>query len=197
MEGKNEELGKKQILKLVKEIDDSFTLPERNVDKPFKMSVEGTFNISGRGTVVTGTIDQGKIKSGKDIHIYGYSNEPTQATITGIETFKKKLDWGEAGDNVGILLRGLKREDVQRGQVLAEMNSLEQHQCIEAQIYFLTEEEGGRKKGFQSGFKPQVFINTADISTSIKLPEGTELGMPGDNLTLQMRFRTKMPIEKN
>jgi elongation factor Tu len=196
LEGNNPELGVDKVNELIKIMDEEIEIPTRDIDKPFQMSIESTYNIEGRGTVVTGTIEQGKVKIGDDIEIIGFSDNPKKSQVTGVETFRKSLDRGEAGDNVGLLIRGLTKKDVQRGQVVAKPGSVKTGRCFEAQIYFLTEEEGGRKKGFYTGFKPVCFIRTADIASTLVLPEKQRICMPGDHATVKVKLNAKMPIEK-
>jgi len=159
LEGKDPEMGQKKIEELLNVMDNDIPVPEREVDKPFLMSIESTFNIKGRGTVVTGTIEQGKAKVGEEVEILGYGPNPTKTTITGIETFRKQLDRGEAGDNIGLLLRGVTRKNANRGMIICKPGSKSVGQCFQAQIYLLKEEEGGRKSSFNSGFKPQVTLS--------------------------------------
>jgi len=177
-------------------MDTNIPLPERNIDKPLLMSVESTFTIAGRGTVVTGTIEQGKVKAGEDVELVGYSKKITKTTITGIETFRKSLDYGEAGDNIGMLVRSLTRDDVFRGQVIAKPGSLTVNQNIEANIYVLKEEEGGRKKPFVNGYRPQCFIRTADVAGDLYLPENVKMAMPGDNLIVKIRLTFPLSVQQ-
>ena len=195
LEGTNPEMGMDKVRQLIAVMDEDIPIPDRNVDKPFLMAIESTYNIEGRGTVVTGTIEQGKIKTGDEVEIVGYSKPVKKTGITGVETFKKSLDRGEAGDNVGLLIRGLTRKDVQRGMMMAKPGLLKEGKCVEAQIYFLTEDEGGRKKGFYTGFRPQCFIRTADIACDLVLPDSVRVGMPGDNITMKMRLSVGIPME--
>lgn len=174
------------IVKLADAIDEYFEVPDRPKDKPFLMPVEDVFSISGRGTVVTGRIERGTVKVGDEVEILGI--KPTQkTTCTGVEMFKKSLDQGEAGDNVGILLRGTKKEEVERGQVLAKPGTITPHTKFEAEVYVLSKEEGGRHTPFFKGYRPQFYFRTTDVTGAIELPEGTEMVMPGDN--------TKMTVE--
>jgi len=193
IEGRNDNIGKNKIIELMKTIDTFIPEPIRVIDKPFLMPVEDVFSIGGRGTVVTGRIEQGVIKTGDDIDILGL--RPTlRSTCTGVEMFKKTLDRGQAGDNVGILLRGAKKEDVTRGQVLIQPGSLKCHSEFEASVYALTENEGGRHTPFMTNYRPQFFIRTADITGKITLPEGVEMVMPGDNVTLTVTLIHAVPI---
>jgi elongation factor Tu len=194
LNGENSEIGENKVIELLKTMDDIIPIPERPIDKPFVMSIEGTYNIEGRGTVVVGTIEQGKVKPGDEVEIIGYNNESKKTTVTGVETFKKTLDYGEAGDNVGLLIRGLTRKNVFRGQTICKPNALSVHQCFEAQIYIMKEEEGGRKKGFYTGFRPQVFLRTADVAADIILPPQLKIAMPGDNLTVKFRLNNPLAL---
>eukprot|EP01017_Pseudomicrothorax_dubius_P047540 TRINITY_DN855_c0_g1_i2.p1 TRINITY_DN855_c0_g1~~TRINITY_DN855_c0_g1_i2.p1 ORF type:complete len:437 (+),score=175.76 TRINITY_DN855_c0_g1_i2:66-1376(+) len=196
LNGTDPEIGEKKVLELLDAMDKNIPIPQREVDKPFMMSVEGTFTIAGRGTVVTGTVEAGKVKIGDEVDIYGYHKDPLRTTITGIETFRKQLDYGEAGDNVGLLIRALTRDQVFRGCVLAKPGTIQQNRTCEAAIYILKEEEGGRKKPFLSGYRPQCYIRTADIAADIILSENVKLAMPGDNLEVKMRLQFPLPIEK-
>ena len=195
LEGDTSEIGEASILKLVEEMDRYIPEPEREIDKSFLMPIEDIFSISGRGTVVTGRIERGTIKVGEDVDIVGL--RPTQkTTCTGVEMFKKLLDSGQAGDNVGVLLRGTKREDVERGQVLSKPGSITPHTVFEAEIYVLTKEEGGRHTPFLDGYKPQFYFRTTDVTGSIKLAEGTEMIMPGDNTTIKVSLIAPVAMEE-
>ena len=196
LEGNNPELGMDKVKELLSVMDEQIGIPERDLDKPFQMAIESTYNIEGRGTVVTGTIEKGKVKTGDEVEIIGYHDAPKKSAVTGVETFKKTLDRGEAGDNVGLLLRGIGKKDVQRGQVITKPGLMKNSNCFEAQVYFLTEEEGGRKTGFYTGFRPVCFLRTADIACDLVLPEKTRIGMPGDNITIKIRLCNNLPIEK-
>jgi len=193
LNGENKEIGEDKVIELLQTMDEVIPIPERPIDKPFVMSIEGTYNIEGRGTVVVGTIEQGKVKAGDEVEILGYG-EAKKTTVTGVETFKKTLDYGEAGDNVGLLIRGLTRKNVFRGQTIAKPSSLTTHLCFEAQIYVMREEEGGRKKGFYTGFRPQVFLRTADVAADIILPKEVKIAMPGDNLTVKFRLNNALAL---
>lgn len=183
LEGDTSEIGEPAILKLVAAMDEYFPLPERDIDKPFLMPIEDVFSISGRGTVVTGRIERGIIEVGQEVEVVGI--RPTvKSTVTGVEMFRKLLKEGRAGDNVGILLRGLKREDVERGQVLAKPGTITPHTKFEAEIYVLSKEEGGRHTPFIAGYKPQFYFRTTDVTGSIELPAGVEMIMPGDNVKI-------------
>ena len=184
LEGDQSEIGVPAILKLVDALDTWIPTPERDVDKPFLMPVEDVFSISGRGTVVTGRIERGIIKVGDEIEIVGI--RPTQkTTVTGVEMFRKLLDQGQAGDNAGLLLRGTKRDDVERGQVLAKPGSITPHTEFEAEVYVLSKDEGGRHTPFFSNYRPQFYFRTTDVTGTIKLPEGVEMAMPGDHVTIE------------
>jgi len=186
----------KKILELVDAMDSYFPDPVRELDKPFLMPVEDIFSIEGRGTVVTGKIEQGKVKVGEEIEIVGI--KPTsKSTVTGVEMFNKQLQEGLAGDNAGILLRGLKKEDITRGQVLAAPGSITPHTEFEAEIYVLKKEEGGRHTPFFKGYKPQFYIRTTDVTGEIELPDGTEMVMPGDTITLKVKLQVPVAINDN
>lgn len=194
LKGTDDKLGKEAILELMKACD-AFPSPERVLDKPFSMPVEDVFSIQGRGTVATGRIEQGIVKAGEDVELIGIV--PTQkTTVTGVEMFKKSLTQGQAGDNCGLLLRGLKRDQVQRGQVLCKPGSITPHKKFEAEIYVLNKDEGGRHTPFFSNYRPQFFMRTADITGTITLPEGTEMVMPGDNITAVFELITPIALEK-
>jgi elongation factor Tu len=187
LEGRDEEVGKKAILELMKAVDSYIPQPDRPKDKPFLMPIEDVFTISGRGTVVTGRIERGIVKVGDDIEIVGL--KPTsKTTCTGVEMFRKLLDQGEAGDNVGVLLRGTKREEVERGQVLAKPGSITPHTNFQCEAYILTKEEGGRHTPFFSNYRPQFYFRTTDVTGSVKLPQGTEMVMPGDNIRMEVEL---------
>lgn len=194
--GENPEIGEKRVLELLKTMDETIPIVERPIDKPFLMSVEGTYNIEGRGLVIVGTVEQGRVKPGEDIEIIGYDKDFKKTTVTGVETFKKSLDAGEAGDNIGLLVRGLTRKQISRGMVMCKPGSQKLSQCFEASVYFLTDAEGGRKKGFYTGYRPQIFLRTADVATDIVLPPNVKIGMPGDNLTVKMRVAVPMCIQE-
>ena len=183
LEGDQSEIGVPAILKLVDALDTLIPEPERDIDKPFLMPVEDVFSISGRGTVVTGRIERGVIKVGEEIEIVGI--RPTQkTTVTGVEMFRKLLDQGQAGDNAGLLLRGTKRDDVERGQVLCKPGSIKPHTEFEAEVYVLSKDEGGRHTPFFKGYRPQFYFRTTDITGAVELPEGVEMVMPGDNVKM-------------
>ncbi|MBT5827582.1 MAG: elongation factor Tu [Alphaproteobacteria bacterium] len=189
LEGKDDAgLGKASIDALMAAVDADFPNPERAIDGNFLMSVEDVFSISGRGTVATGRIEQGIVKVGEEVEIVGITEETQKSTCTGVEMFRKLLDQGQAGDNVGILLRGLKREDIQRGQVIAKPGSITPHKKFKASLYVLTKDEGGRHTAFFSNYRPQFYMRTTDVTGSIELPAGTEMVMPGDNIELTINL---------
>jgi elongation factor Tu len=176
-------------------VDSYIPQPQREVDKPFLLPVEDVFTISGRGTVVTGRVERGKVKVGEEVEIVGI--RPTQKTVcTGVEMFRKILDEGEAGDNVGVLLRGTKRDEVERGQVLAKPGSITPHTKFKSQVYILTKEEGGRHTPFFNGYRPQFYFRTTDVTGLATLPEGIEMVMPGDNVELTAELITPIALEK-
>jgi elongation factor Tu len=185
----------KPILELAKQLDEYIPEPVREVDKPFLMPIEDIFSIEGRGTVVTGRIERGKVKLNDEIEIVGL-RDTKKTTVTGIEMFNKALDEGLAGDNAGILLRGLKKEDVERGQVLAKPGSITPHTEFEAEVYILTKEEGGRHTPFFSGYKPQFYLRTTDVTGEVTLPEGTEMVMPGDTITFKVKLIAPVALEE-
>ena len=187
LDGGDPKMGKDSIMALMDAVDSYIPQPQRPVDKPFLMPIEDVFSISGRGTVVTGRVEQGIIKVGEEVEIVGL--RPTQkTTVTGVEMFRKLLDQGEAGDNIGVLLRGTKREEVERGQVLAAPGTITPHTEFEAQCYVLTKEEGGRHTPFFTNYRPQFYFRTTDVTGTIELPAGTEMVMPGDNTTMTVKL---------
>ena len=194
LNGEKKELGEDKIVELMDAVDAHIPLPDRDVDKPFLMPVEDVFSIAGRGTVVTGRVEAGVIKTGDEIEILGLSDAPTKTTCTGVEMFKKSLDRGEAGDNVGALLRGVRRDEVQRGQILAAPGTVPMKKSFEAEGYVLTKEEGGRHTPFFSNYRPQFFIRTADVTGTVDLPDGVEMVMPGDNATLNIELISPVAI---
>ena len=196
LENPTDEAAAKPIWDLLKALDEYIPTPQREVEKPFLMPVEDIFSIEGRGTVVTGRIERGQIKVGDEIEIVGLADAVTKTTVTGIEMFNKSLDHGEAGDNAGILLRGTKKDDIERGQVLAKTGSITPHTEFETEIYVLTQAEGGRHKPFFSGYKPQFFIRTADVTGDVTLPEGTEMVMPGDTVNLKVKLMAPVAMEE-
>ena len=187
LEDRKPELGEQSILELMKAVDGYIPQPERATDRPFLMPVEDVFSISGRGTVATGRVERGIIKVGEEVEIVGI--RPTSKTVvTGVEMFRKLLDQGEAGDNIGALLRGTKREDIERGQVLAKPGSITPHTKFKAEAYILTKEEGGRHTPFFTNYRPQFYFRTTDVTGVVQLPEGTEMVMPGDNVTMDVEL---------
>ena len=195
MEGDPGELGEQSVDKLLKAIDDYIPEPERPIDKPFLMPVEDVFSISGRGTVVTGRVERGIIKTGQEVEIVGL-RETQKTVVTGVEMFRKVLDEGRAGDNIGLLLRGTKREDVERGQVVALPKSITPHKKFKAEVYVLTKEEGGRHTPFFKGYRPQFYFRTTDVTGVMQLPENVEMVMPGDNVTVEVELITPIAMEK-
>ncbi len=185
----------KCIMDLMAAVDSYIPTPERAVDKPFLMPVEDVFAIKGRGTVVTGRIERGQVKVGEEIEIIGMAESSRKSVVTGVEMFQKTLDFGQAGDNVGCLLRGIERTDVQRGQVLAKPGSIKPHTKVKAEVYVLSKEEGGRHTPFFNGYRPQFYIRTTDVTGSIGLPEGMEMVMPGDNVQMTVELITPVAIE--
>ncbi|NOS86970.1 MAG: elongation factor Tu, partial [Methylococcaceae bacterium] len=194
LQGDESEIGMPSVVKLVEALDSYIPLPERAVDGSFLMPIEDVFSISGRGTVVTGRIERGVIKVGQEVEIVGI--RPTVATtVTGVEMFRKLLDQGEAGDNVGLLLRGTKRDDVERGQVLAHKNTIKPHAHFNAEIYILSKEEGGRHTPFFDGYRPQFYFRTTDVTGAVSLPEGVEMVMPGDNISVKVKLISPIAME--
>jgi elongation factor Tu len=195
LEGDPSDIGEGSIWKLMEALDTFIPEPKREIDKPFLMPVEDVFTISGRGTVVTGRIERGIVKVGEEVEIVGFKD--TQKTVvTGVEMFRKLLDEGRAGDNVGALLRGTKREDVERGQVLAKPGSITPHKNFRGEIYILKKEEGGRHTPFFKGYRPQFYFRTTDVTGEVKLPEGTEMVMPGDNVNMEINLITPIACEE-
>jgi elongation factor Tu len=195
LEDTNEEIGKKAIQELMAAVDEYIPQPDRPKDQPFLMPIEDVFSISGRGTVVTGRIERGVVKVGEEIEIVGIK-ATEKTTCTGVEMFRKLLDQGEAGDNVGVLLRGTKREDVERGQVLAAPGSITPHTGFKAEAYILTKDEGGRHTPFFSNYRPQFYFRTTDVTGSVKLPEGTEMVMPGDNIAMEVELIAPIAMDE-
>jgi elongation factor Tu len=194
LEGKTPEIGEKSIMALMDAVDEYIPQPERAIDKPFLMPIEDVFSISGRGTVVTGRVEKGIVKVGEEIEIVGI--RPTQkTTCTGVEMFRKLLDEGRAGDNLGVLLRGLKREEVERGQVLSKPGSITPHTEFEGEVYILTKEEGGRHTPFFSNYRPQFYFRTTDVTGSIELPEDKEMVIPGDNVKLKVKLTAPIAMD--
>jgi elongation factor Tu len=194
LDGDKGELGEQSILQLMAAVDSFIPEPKRDVDKAFLMSVEDVFTISGRGTVATGRIERGKVKVGEEVEIVGMK-ATVKTTVTGVEMFRKVLDEGVAGDNVGCLLRGVKREDIERGQVLAQPGSITPHTKYEAEVYVLTKEEGGRHTPFFNGYRPQFYFRTTDVTGSVTLPEGVEMVMPGDNTRMVVELLTPIAMD--
>jgi elongation factor Tu len=195
LEGDQSEIGVPSIIKLVEALDTFIPLPERDVDKPFLMPVEDVFSISGRGTVVTGRIERGVIKVGEEIEIVGI-RDTQKTTVTGVEMFRKLLDQGQAGDNAGLLLRGTKRDDVERGQVLCKPGSIKPHTEFEAEVYVLSKDEGGRHTPFFKGYRPQFYFRTTDITGACELPEGVEMVMPGDNVKMAVTLINPVAMDE-
>ena len=195
IQGEKSEIGTGSIDKLIETLDAYFPVPEREVDKALLMPVEDVFSIEGRGTVVTGRIERGKVKVGEEIEIVGL-RETQKSVCTGVEMFQKSLDEGLAGDNVGLLVRGLKREDVERGQVVAKPGSIKPHTVFKAEAYILKKEEGGRHKPFFTGYRPQFYFRTTDVTGSLKLPDGVEMAMPGDSVTMEVELHKAIALEK-
>eukprot|EP00747_Dinoflagellata_sp_TGD_P150241 gnl/TRDRNA2_/TRDRNA2_177091_c4_seq1.p1 gnl/TRDRNA2_/TRDRNA2_177091_c4~~gnl/TRDRNA2_/TRDRNA2_177091_c4_seq1.p1 ORF type:complete len:362 (+),score=-2.18 gnl/TRDRNA2_/TRDRNA2_177091_c4_seq1:172-1257(+) len=195
LEGDSSDIGTPSIMKLVAAMDEYFPLPERPVDKPFLMPIEDVFSISGRGTVVTGRVERGIVKVGEEIEIVGIK-ETQSTTCTGVEMFRKLLDEGQAGDNVGVLLRGTKREEVERGQVLCVPGSITPHTHFETEIYVLSKDEGGRHTPFFNNYRPQFYFRTTDVTGAMELPEGTEMVMPGDNVKVTVKLIAPIAMEE-
>ena len=195
LEGKDPKLGHDAILELMKAVDENIPQPERPKDQPFLMPVEDVFSISGRGTVVTGRIERGIVKVGDEVEIVGIK-ATTKTVVTGVEMFRKLLDQGEAGDNVGCLLRGTKREEVERGQVLCKPGSVKPHTKFKAEAYILTKEEGGRHTPFFTNYRPQFYFRTTDVTGVVSLPEGTEMVMPGDNIAMEVTLIVPIAMEE-
>ena len=195
LEGTNDKLGKEAILELMKAVDENIPQPARPKDKPFLMPIEDVFSISGRGTVVTGRVERGIVKVGEEVEIVGLK-PTTKTVVTGVEMFRKLLDQGEAGDNIGALLRGTKREDVERGQVLAAPGSITPHTKFKCECYILTKDEGGRHTPFFSNYRPQFYFRTTDVTGTIELPAGTEMVMPGDNISMQVNLIAPIAMDE-
>lgn len=196
LEGDDSEIGSKSIKKLLDAVDSYIPTPKRDIEKPFLMPVEGVFSISGRGTVATGRIERGKIKVGDDVEVIGFGARH-KTTITGVEMFRKELNEGFAGDNVGLLLRSLKKEDVERGMVVAAPGSITPHKKFKCQVYVLSKDEGGRHSPFFTGYRPQFYFRTTDVTGVISLPEGREMVMPGDNVELSVELVAPIAMEKD
>ncbi|KAG7195752.1 translation elongation factor Tu [Scheffersomyces spartinae] len=200
LEGREPEIGKEAIVKLLDAVDEHIPVPQRDLEQPFLMPIEETFTISGRGTVITGRVSRGSLKKGEEIEIVGFNDKPIKTIVTGIEMFKKELDSAMAGDNAGILLRGIKREDVQRGMVAAKPGSVTSHKKVLASMYILSKEEGGRHSPFSENYKPQFFIRTTDVTGVVTFPEGEDHSkqiFPGDNVEMVVELQKKVPLELN
>ncbi|MHB1715181.1 MAG: EF-Tu C-terminal domain-related protein, partial [Acidithiobacillus ferrooxidans] len=195
LEGDQSDIGEPAIFRLADAMDSYIPMPERPVDKPFLMPIEDVFSISGRGTVVTGRIERGIVKIGDEIEIIGIHNT-AKSIVTGVEMFRKILDQGQAGDNVGVLLRGTKKDDVERGQVLAKPGSIKPHTRFEAEVYVLSKEEGGRHTPFFNGYRPQFYFRTTDVTGAVELPEGVEMVMPGDNILFKVALIAPIAMEE-
>jgi elongation factor Tu len=195
LEDRSPEIGRERVLELMAEVDRYIPQPERPVDQPFLMPIEDVFSISGRGTVVTGRVERGIVKVGEEVEIVGL-RDTQKTTVTGVEMFRKLLDQGQAGDNVGVLLRGTKREDVERGQVLCKPGSIKPHTKFKAEAYILTKEEGGRHTPFFGNYRPQFYFRTTDVTGVVTLPEGTEMVMPGDNITMEVTLIAPIAMEE-
>jgi elongation factor Tu len=195
LEGRDDEIGKAKVLELMAAVDSYIPQPERAVDRPFLMPVEDVFSISGRGTVATGRVERGIVKVGEEVEIVGMK-ATAKTVVTGVEMFRKLLDQGQAGDNVGVLLRGVKREDIERGQVLSKPGSITPHTKFKAEAYILTKEEGGRHTPFFKGYRPQFYFRTTDVTGIVELPEGTEMVMPGDNIAMVVNLITPIAMDK-
>ena len=195
LEGDESEIGKPSILKLMDAVDEDIPTPQRPTDEPFLMPVEDVFTITGRGTVATGRVERGELKVGDAVEIVGLADEPKDTVVTGVEMFRKILDRAEAGDNIGALLRGIDRKEIERGQVLAKPGTIHPHTKFKAQVYVLTKDEGGRHTPFFNGYRPQFYFRTTDVTGVIQLPEGTEMCMPGDNVKMDVELITPIAIE--
>jgi elongation factor Tu len=195
LEDGDPEVGENRVLDLMAAVDEYIPQPERPIDRPFLMPIEDVFSISGRGTVVTGRVERGAVNVGDEIEIVGL-RDTTKTTVTGVEMFRKLLDRGEAGDNIGALLRGTKREDVERGQVLAKPGSITPHKKFKAEAYILTKEEGGRHTPFFTNYRPQFYFRTTDVTGVVHLPEGTEMVMPGDNIAMDVELIAPIAMDE-
>ncbi|PJC52823.1 MAG: elongation factor Tu, partial [Candidatus Magasanikbacteria bacterium CG_4_9_14_0_2_um_filter_42_11] len=196
LENPSDEAASKPIMDLLKTLDEYIPTPERDLDKPFFMSIEDVFSIEGRGTVVTGRVDRGAVKVGEEVEIVGMKAETSKTTVTGVEMFNKSLDRAQAGDNAGVLLRGTKKDEVERGQVLAKPGTITPHTEFEAEVVALTKEEGGRHKPFFNSYKPQFYINTTDVTGEVTLPAGTDMVMPGDTVNLTIKLIVPVALEE-
>jgi elongation factor Tu len=197
MEQRDPEIGEESVLKLVDAVDDYIPTPSRLLDQPFLMPIEDVFTITGRGTVVTGAVAQGRVHTGDKVQLVGIKSETKETVVTGVEMFRKTLDEGQAGDNIGLLLRGIEREEVERGMVAAKPGSITPHTHFEANVYVLTKEEGGRHTPFFNGYRPQFYFRTTDVTGSIDLPEGVEMVMPGDNIKMVCKLITPIAMNEN
>ncbi len=195
LEGDRSEIGVPSVVELLEKMDEYIPVPERPVDQPFLMPIEDVFSISGRGTVVTGRVERGIVKVGDEVEIVGI-HETGKTTVTGVEMFRKLLDQGQAGDNIGVLLRGIKRDEVERGQVLAKPGTITPHTGFECEVYVLAKEEGGRHTPFFKGYRPQFYFRTTDVTGAVELPEGTEMVMPGDNVKLKATLIAPIAMEE-
>jgi elongation factor Tu len=184
------------IIQLMKQVDEFIPAPKRDTEKPFLMAVEDVFSITGRGTVGTGRVERGKIKVGEEVEIVGLHKEPTKSVVTGVEMFRKLLDEGQAGDNVGVLLRGIEKKDLERGMVLAKPGSITPHTKFKARVYVLTKEEGGRHTPFFTGYRPQFYFRTTDVTGVATLPKNVEMVMPGDNVEMEIQLIMPIAMEK-
>jgi len=196
LEGEDSEYGTQSIDKLIEAIDTYISEPKREIDKPFLMPIEGVFSISGRGTVATGRIEQGQVKVGEEVEVVGFG-ETIKTVVTGVEMFRKLLNEGQAGDNVGLLLRGLKKEDIERGMVVAKPGSVKPHKKFKCKAYILTKDEGGRHSPFFNGYRPQFYFRTTDVTGIVTLPEGREMVMPGDNVDLNVELISPIAMSKD
>jgi elongation factor Tu len=197
LEGGDEKLGKQTVLELMEAVDTYIPTPERALDRPFLMPIEDVFTITGRGTVVTGAVTQGRVHTGDKVQLIGIHEEIKDTVVTGVEMFRKLLDEGQAGDNVGLLLRGIDRKDVERGMVVAAPGSITPHKKFEGEVYVLTKEEGGRHTPFFNGYRPQFYFRTTDVTGSLQLPEGVEMVMPGDNIRITGELITPIAMNEN
>jgi len=197
LEGDKSEIGSQSIMKLMEAVDSYIPQPERDVDKDFLMPIEGVFSIAGRGTVATGRIEKGIIKIGDPVQIVGIKDEALTSTVTGVEMFKKNLDQGQAGDNAGLLLRGIKKEEIERGMVIAKPNSITPHKKFKCEVYILSKDEGGRHSPFFKGYRPQFYFRTTDVTGIVTLEEGREMVMPGDNVSLTVDLIHPIAMEKD
>jgi elongation factor Tu len=195
VEGRDPEIGENAILALMKAVDDYIPQPDRPIDQPFLMPIEDVFSISGRGTVVTGRVERGVVKVGEEVEIIGI-RDTQKTTVTGVEMFRKLLDQGQAGDNIGALLRGIDKDAVERGQVLCKPGSITPHKKFECEVYILTKEEGGRHTPFFGNYRPQFYFRTTDVTGVVQLPSGTEMVMPGDNLKMTVELITPIAMEE-